>query len=114
MTVKLILLKSGEEIVSDIQEMVNDNNKVIGYYLKKPCIVKIKDIEIDQTEENDDNEARFSVVIYPWMPLTTDKFIPIPADWTVTMVEPISKVKNMYNDQVLEETQNDQSVDFTE
>jgi hypothetical protein len=113
MTVKLILLKSGEEIVSDVQEIVNDDDKTIGYYLHKPCIVKIKDIEVEREEDGKDsqNAAKFSIVIYPWIPLTADKFVSIPADWTVTIVEPISKVKNMYNDQVMGIKENDQSID---
>jgi len=40
MTIKLALLKSGEDIISDISEMLMDD-KVIGYYMTKPCVVKM-------------------------------------------------------------------------
>ena len=39
MTVKLLLLKSGEEVISDINEMAvgeEDDQKVVGYFLGKP------------------------------------------------------------------------------
>ena len=44
MTVKLILLKSGEDIIADITEMAvgeEENRRVIGYFLEKPCVVKM-------------------------------------------------------------------------
>lgn len=116
MTVKLLLLKSGEEIVADVQDIVNDKDQTIGYYLNKPCIVKIKDIEVEREDEGKDsqNAAKFSIVIYPWIALTSDKFISIPSDWVITLVEPISKVKDMYKEQVMEYSQNDQSIDSSE
>ena len=116
MTVKLLLLKSGEEIVADVQDIVNDKGQTIGYYLNKPCIVKIKDIEVEREDEGKDsqNAAKFSIVIYPWIALTSDKFISIPSDWVITLVEPISKVKDMYKEQVMEYSQNDQSIDSSE
>ncbi len=41
MTVKILLLKSGEDVIADVKEMVSPDKKVIGYFLKKPCIVKL-------------------------------------------------------------------------
>ena len=53
MTVKLIVLKSGEDIVADIKEMVvgeGDNAKVVGYVLTKPCAVSLdtKPLQVDE------------------------------------------------------------------
>ena len=45
MTIKLLILKSGEEMISDISEMAvgeEDEQKVIGYFLRRPCLVKMK------------------------------------------------------------------------
>jgi hypothetical protein len=101
MSIKLILLKSGEEVIADVQEMVvgeESNPKVIGYFLNKPCIVKIK------TEENLEDETipkSFRVGMYPWIALSKDKKMPIPADWVVTMVEPLDNVTQMYLEDVL-------------
>ena len=36
MSVKLALLKSGEVLISDIKELVVDENKVVGYLFNKP------------------------------------------------------------------------------
>ena len=38
MTIKLMILKSGEELISDINEMAvgeEDDQKVIGYFLRR-------------------------------------------------------------------------------
>ena len=39
MTVKILLLKSGEDVIADVKEMVSPDKKVIGYFLDKPCVV---------------------------------------------------------------------------
>ena len=41
MSVKILVLKSGEDVIADVQEMVSSDEKVIGYFLTKPCVVKL-------------------------------------------------------------------------
>ncbi len=100
MTVKLLLLKSGEDLIADISEMVSgedENRHVIGYFLTKPCIVKMREPTL-LTEESTEEQKKsaFQVSLYPWMPLTVDKVIPVPSDWVVTIVEPIARLTQMY------------------
>lgn len=105
MAVKLVLLKSGEGLISDVQEMVigdEENPKVVGYFLKRPCLAKIANPE--QIEEGDDKKVdmkKFKVKLYPWIPLTYDEVIPVPSDWVVTIVNPFDQLENMYKEQVL-------------
>ena len=45
MTIKLMLFKSGEDIIADVSEMCvgeGDDRRVIGYRLEKPCVVKMR------------------------------------------------------------------------
>lgn len=96
MTIKLILLKSGEDLISDIHEMIvgeEPQQRVVGYYLNKPCLIKLTSKGFP--EQNSEKES-IQVSLYPWMPLSLDETIPIPSDWIVTIVEPIEKVKNLY------------------
>lgn len=111
MTVKLVILKSGEDLICDMSEMVTENEKVVGYFLKKPCVVKIKDFvhKKEEVEEKDEQNAKFNIVFYPWIPLSSSDVVTIPADWVVTYVDPIPKLLNMYTNQVLEYKNNDQS-----
>ena len=107
MTVKLLLLKSGEDIVSDIKEMIvgeEENQRVVGYFLHKPCVVKMTpptNLPEEFKEDLDPQKASFQVTLFPWMPLTKDTTIPISADWVITMVNPTDKLKNMYMEDVL-------------
>jgi len=105
MTVKLLLLKSGEDLIADISEMVSgedENRHVIGYFLNKPCIVKMREPTL-LTEESAEEQKKsaFQVSLYPWMPLTVDKVIPVPSDWVVTIVEPIARLTQMYIEDVM-------------
>lgn len=121
MAIKLILLKSGEDIISDVTEMVVTNeiteeNRVIGYYLKKPCIVKMKDFSPEKLETENENAkgAKINLVLYPWIPLSKDLNVPIPSDWVVTLTEPIDKLVLMYKKDVLDYNKNDQSTNSDE
>jgi hypothetical protein len=105
MTIKLLLLKSGEDLIADVSEMVSgegENRHVIGYFLNKPCIVKMREPTL-LTEESTEEQKKstFQVSLYPWMPLTVDKVIPVPSDWIVTIVEPIARLTQMYIEDVV-------------
>jgi|TARA_E500000318_G_C3472509_1_gene177094 hypothetical protein len=100
MTVKLAILKSGEDIVADIKEMIvgeGDDARVVGYVLTKPCGVSLnsKAIKID------DEKDTYQLKLFPWCPLTKNEKIPITADWVVTIVDPIDKITQMYTKEVL-------------
>ena len=101
MTVKLAILKSGEDVVADIKEMVvgeGDDARVVGYVLTKPCGVTLdsKAIKVD-----DEDKDTYQLKLFPWCPLTKQEKIPIPSDWVVTIVEPIDKITEMYKKEVL-------------
>ena len=104
MTIKLMLLKSGEDVISDVTEMcvgTEADRQVIGYRLNKPCIVKMRDPNLVK-DEGPNKQSGFSVSLFPWMPLTKQESIPVPADWMITMVEPIDKLKEMYIEDIVE------------
>jgi DMSO/TMAO reductase YedYZ molybdopterin-dependent catalytic subunit len=114
MTVKLLLLKSGEDIIADVKEMVTgteEDPKVIGYFLNKPCVVRMKDytpIQDDETTEEKQKQA-YQIKFYPWIPLAKEPVIPLTTEWVVTMVDPIDKLLNLYVEEILEYGQPDQS-----
>ena len=111
MTVKLMLLKSGEDVISDVTEMcvgTEEDRQVIGYHLNKPCVVKMRDPNL-MKEEGPKKQSGFSVSLFPWMPLTSQETIPVPADWMITMVEPIDKLKEMYIEDIVEYGKDNQS-----
>ncbi len=111
MTIKLLILKSGEELISDINEMAvgeEDDQKVVGYFLRRPCLVKMKNPGVIDQEKNK-TKAGFEVSLIPWIALSEEEVIPIPADWLVTMVTPVKQLEKMYIEDVLSYGQDDQS-----
>ena len=110
MSVKLAILKSGEDIVADIKEMVvgeGDDARVVGYVLTKPVGVSLNRKEITIDDEKETVQIR----LFPWCPLTKNEKIPITADWVVTIVDPIDKITEMYTKEVLEDGSESSSSD---
>ena len=106
MTIKVLVLKSGEDVIADVQEMMSSSDQVIGYFLNKPCVVKIQ-----AKETNTD----VSVRMHPWMPIARETMIPVSADWVVTMVTPVESIQEMYENQVLNDgKENDSTTDSDE
>ena len=106
MTIKVLVLKSGEDVIADVQEMMSSSDQVIGYFLNKPCVVKLQ-----AKETNTD----VSVRMHPWMPIARETMIPVSADWVVTMVTPVEKIQEMYENQVLNDgKENDSTTNSTE
>ena len=104
MTVKLSLLKSGEDVIADIEEMILDE-RVVGYFFCDPCVVKLL-----AQDAGDSGNTPCKMQLTPWMPLTNDDKIPVAPDWIITLVEPIPQLKKMYEDGVLNDGgQDDQS-----
>ena len=105
MTIKLILLKSGEDVIADITEMGSGNSKdrrVVGYFLNKPCTVKMRDPSLLSEEvEEGHQKAGFAVSLFPWMPLSKEETIPITSDWVITIVEPMTKLTDMYTEDIV-------------
>ena len=103
MSVKLVMLKSGEDIIADVKELKSEQD-VVGYYFDNPLIVKMYQPE-EPTVLNEDGssreyESKISVQFYPWIPLSEESRIPCSADWVVTIVEPIQNVKALYQERL--------------
>jgi len=116
MTIKLMLLKSGEDIIADVAEMAmgeEENKRVVGYFLKQPCVVKMRNPNLTE-EDGNNKKAGFEVSLFPWMPLSKEKTIPITAEWVITMVEPITRLKEMYTEDIVNYGKDDQDPSTSE
>ena len=87
MTIKFIVLKEPNSLREDVISFIS----VLGYFLHRPCMVKIKNPGIVEQEKSK-TKAGFEVTLIPWISLTEDEVIPIPSDWLVTMVEPVPQL----------------------
>jgi len=117
MTIKILVLKSGEDVIADIKEMMTSDNQVMGYILTKPCVVKLVSSAPLTAEEDDSNVEGSSEVrirMHPWAPLAKEKQVPLSTEWVVTMFSPIDKVLDMYKKQVLKENGQNNSTDSSD
>ena len=111
MTIKLALLKSGEDVIADWHELVGENDEVAAYLAKSPYTVTLKKSDIPTSTKTEPTKVGLS--FFPWMPLSKDKDIPVNPDWVVTLVDPVDEVKNSYEEKVngIEERRNGGSPD---
>jgi len=110
MTIKLALLKSGEDVIADVQEMVIQD-KVVGYIFNKPCSIKMRVREEDNDKEKTDS---VKIRLTPWIILTKDTKIPVSLDWVITLVDPIDQLLKMYEEDILNNGKNNQSISVNE
>lgn len=89
MSVKILILKSLEDVIAEIKEMTSGEN-TIGYILENPYVVSLEE-----------DRVRF----YPYVPLSKDTSIPIPCDWVVSIVEPLDEIKQSYMEKVNEKSE---------
>ena len=113
MTVKLAHLKSGENIISDIQEVLVDE-RVVGYLFSKPQIVLLKDFETVSKNNEEKVKHSFDINLLPWIPFTDDEKILVPNEWVVTIVEPLKNLKSMYEKNILNTGETNDKIDFTD
>ena len=96
MSVKLAVLKSGEQVIAEAKELVSkDEEKVRGYLFTRPHkVVTAQPLLLTEEESQDDNSLE--VTLSPWIVLSADKEVVVPTDWVVTIVEPLASVVKMY------------------
>jgi hypothetical protein len=101
MSIKLAILKSGEQVISDIKEMLSPEQKVIGYLLKNTYTVWEDDTEeveilLEESEPEDIDKNNVDIVMTKWIRLSKSDEIMIPVDWVVTIVDPLDSLIEMY------------------
>jgi len=112
MSVKLVMLKSGEDIIADVKELKSEEG-IVGYYFHDPLIVKMyhpaEPTVLNEEGSSREYESMISVQFYPWIPLSEESRIPCSADWVVTIVEPVQNVKKLYQESLNGRNQGNQS-----
>ena len=99
MSIKLVLVKTGEQIISDVKEIVSDD-KVCGYLLKNPQTIMTSQVPFTLSPTPEVNENSVEMKMSPWILLSKDDEIPVPPDYVVTIVEPVEEVIEMYKEKI--------------
>lgn len=116
MSVKLLLLKSGEQLIADTMELISNSEEQVetpcGYLLKNPHRIEYKKpVLLLESREDAPSDGEIQISLSPWLILSMDEQIPIRFDYVVTVVEPVKTLVDLYEEKI--NGQNDQ-VSFTE
>ena len=99
MSIKLTLLKSGEQLISDMKELVAEGqNQPHAYLLDNPHTIDINHKEFITEDEKIGGDFGINVSLLPWIILSKDKKMIIPIDTVLTIVEPLDSLTQMYED----------------
>tara|TARA_B100000287_G_scaffold159130_1_gene150049 strand:+ start:552 stop:1079 length:528 start_codon:yes stop_codon:yes gene_type:complete len=94
MSVKLLLLKSGEEVITEVQEIVDPNSKdPVGFKLHKPFRL---DIVSDDGGIVFNREKGYQVSWFPWAPLSKDRDFFLPGHHVLTAYDPLDSLTEQY------------------
>ena len=111
MSIKLVVLKSGEQLIADVKEVVSEE-KVCAYLLENPHAVELRGgPEFLNENSGEDQESGIIIGMTPWICLSSDRKIPVNPDWVVTVLQPVDDLLNMYEEQL---NGQEHSVHFTE
>ena len=91
MSIKVAILRTGDQIISDMKEVVSEESPV-AYILKDPQKIVINSPILI----TDENKRSIELSLSSWIIVTEDKEIVVPVNHVVTVVEPLESVKKMY------------------
>ena len=94
MSIKIALLKSGEQVVSDMKELMSAE-KPVGYRFKDP-----ETLTINKSFLVSDPDTSVEISLSQWILMSSDRELVVPRDWVVTLAEPIDSVLKMYKDKI--------------
>ena len=99
MTVKMMLLKTGETLICDAKEVLQEES-VRGYLLENPHIVETqeKTFLVEDEDYKGKSNYEIDVILTPWMILSKEKKFVVAHDYVATICEPLQRVKEMFLD----------------
>ena len=93
MSIKLTLLKSGEEVIADIKEIRQEKtDELISYLFKDPYCVKIKTTQVLVEQET---RPKHELAYFKWMSLSKDNDIIVNKDWVVCITVHMIQLKKI-------------------
>ena len=101
MSIKLTLLKTGEQLISEMKELVPEGQEQVqAYLLENPHTVEINEKQFMTEEEKKDGDFGINVTLLPWIILSQDNQMIVPFDSVLTVVEPLDSVTQLYIDKL--------------
>ena len=102
MSVKLLFLKSGEEVITEGKEIVDPDTKdPIGFHMHKPFRLDI----VSNAEEGIviNQQKGYQVSWFPWAPLSKERDFFLPGHHVLTAYDPLDDIAEQYLTAIKEE-----------
>jgi hypothetical protein len=100
MTVKLVRLKNGEDIIADLKEVLDkDSETVAAIQFDTPYMVGIDEPTDDMFADYDEGGAKITTPrlrFFPWAPLSKDRVMYIDPNQIVCIYDPYQQVLDQY------------------
>lgn len=93
--VQVVLLKSGEEIVTEIRKVKDTETEKRYYIFNRPYNIKIVSTDVVQISP-DESRPQLNIEYSPWIMFTEDEQMIVPEDWVVTTVNPKQQIRESY------------------
>ncbi len=101
MSIKITVLKSGEQIISDMKELMAEGQEhAQAYLLNNPHTYVINEKQFITEDEKKDGDFGIDVSLLPWLILSKDSQMIIPVDSVLTVVEPVNALTKLYQDKL--------------
>jgi hypothetical protein len=107
MTIKVVVLQSKEQIVTEIKEVISGDNPV-AYLFTNPQLVELNRFGFS---EDKDTKTSIEVTLSPWILASDEKEIPVPINQVVTIVKPLESIEKMYLEKTNGQSNQTDSVD---
>jgi len=92
MSIKLIYMRTGEEVISEVKEIAHpESGEPIGYHMHKPFR-----LDIVQQNIEFNSEKGYQLEWFPWAPLSKDRDFFIPGSQVITVYEPLDSLISQY------------------
>lgn len=102
MSLKLLLLKNGDQLVSEVKSVKDeDGKKVYSYILTNPMKIEEQDeddflLEGEEEVQIADDEEELTLSMTRWPRFSEEDTLYLSPDWVVTLVNPIPQLTEMY------------------
>ena len=101
MSIKITVLKTGEQLISDMKELMAEGQEhAPAYLLDNPHTYEINEKQFITEEEKEEGDYGIDVSLLPWLILSKDSQMIIPVDSVLTVVEPVDALTKLYQDKM--------------
>ena len=101
MSIKITVLKTGEQLISDMKELMAEGQEhAQAYLLDNPHTYEINEKQFITEEEKEGGDYGIDVSLLPWIILSKDSQMIIPVDSVLTVVEPVDALTKLYQDKM--------------